>query len=112
MSAYVFVEPRDPLHAEEVLHFYAFALGLARDRHRVMLFLLNDGVLSARRAESAMLVRELVDAGGEVLADEGSLRQRGIEQRRLPPGVHVASVEVVFDELAAGRTILWQRAAA
>ena len=112
MSAYIFVEPRDPLNAEEVLHFYAFALGLARDRHPVMLFLLGDGVLAASRTDSWVLLGELLEAGVEILADRGSLSQRAIEAAALPSGVRLATIEVVFDELAAGRTIIWQRAAA
>ncbi|HYC22113.1 MAG TPA: DsrE family protein [Candidatus Bathyarchaeia archaeon] len=110
MSAYLFVEPRDPLEADEVLHFYALALGLARDRHPVMLFLLNDGVLPASRSQSTVLLRELVEAGVEITADETSLRQRGIATSALAAGVRPATIDVVFALLAAGRTVIWQRA--
>lgn len=43
----------------------------------------------------------LANAGVRVLADEFSLRERGISPRRLADGVAAASLDVVIDGLAA-----------
>ena len=42
-----------------------------------------------------------------VLADEFSLRERGINSDRLAEGVKAAPLDVVVDQLAEGRKALW-----
>jgi hypothetical protein len=43
----------------------------------------------------------------EVLADEFSLRERGIPESRLTPGVRPAPLDVVIDRLADDWKALW-----
>jgi len=43
----------------------------------------------------------------QVLADEFSLRERGITAGRLVEGVKAAPLDVVIDQLAEGRKALW-----
>ena len=43
----------------------------------------------------------------EVLADDFSLRERGIGEGELADGVSRASLEVVVDRLAAGTRTIW-----
>jgi len=42
-----------------------------------------------------------------VLADEFSLRERGIAANRLAGGVSASPLDVVVDQLAEGRKALW-----
>ena len=46
-------------------------------------------------------------AGVEVLADEFSLRERGIPRDGLVPGVKAAPIEAVIDALVEGRKVVW-----
>jgi predicted peroxiredoxin len=47
------------------------------------------------------------EAGVEVLADEFSLRERGIAAGKLAEGVRSAPLSIVIDQLAEGRKALW-----
>jgi intracellular sulfur oxidation DsrE/DsrF family protein len=49
----------------------------------------------------------LARAGVEVLADEFSLRERGIRSDHLATGVKMAPLDVVVDRLEEGRKALW-----
>ena len=53
------------------------------------------------------VVRDFIEAGVEVLADEFSLRECGIPSSRLAAGVKVANLDVAMDQLAEGRKALW-----
>ena len=44
---------------------------------------------------------------GEVLADEFSLRERGIKAGSLIPDVKSAQLDVVLDQMEQGRKVLW-----
>ncbi len=107
MSAYLLIESRDPFEANDVAYFWDLAAGLARDGNAVTLFLVQNGVLPARPSSRSAALAALTKAGVEVLADEFSLRERGIRADRLAAGVKPAPLDVVVDQLAAGRKALW-----
>jgi len=107
MAEYLFIASRDPFESEEVKHFYGLALGLAQESNTVTLFLVQNGVLPARTSSRSKLLTNLVASGVEVLADDFSLRERGIPTARLAEGVKPASLGVVIDQLALGRRALW-----
>ena len=71
------------------------------------LFLVQNGVLPARRSAASGALTQLAKAGIEVLADDFSLRERGIEAVRLAEGVKAAPLDVVADHLAEGRKAIW-----
>ena len=105
---YLLIQSRDPFETNEVRYFYQLAVGLARSRTPVTLFLVQNGVLPPARAGARdSVLAELAAAGVEVLADEFSLRERGITLERLAAGVTAAPLDVVVDQLADGRTALW-----
>lgn len=106
MRDYLLFESRDPFESADVPSHYELAASLARRGARVSLFLVQDGVLPARRG----VRRELADLAGqgvEVLADDFSLRERGIDASALPPGIRVASMDVALERLVEGRNALW-----
>jgi intracellular sulfur oxidation DsrE/DsrF family protein len=106
MNKYLLIESRDPFEARDVLYYYELAAELAAGGE-VTLFLVQNGVLAARRSIESRRLKDLAQAGVQVLADEFSLRERGIHADRLAPGVKPASLDVVIDQLAEGRRALW-----
>jgi intracellular sulfur oxidation DsrE/DsrF family protein len=107
MADYLLFESRDPFDCAEVGSHWALAEGLARDAGRVTLFLVQNGVLTTRPGARARELARLAAAGVEVLADDFSLRERGIPPARLPAGVKAASIDAALDRLAEGRKALW-----
>jgi predicted peroxiredoxin len=101
------IESRDPFDSADTASFAALAADLAKAGHRVTLFLVQNGVLPARRGAKSELLGALVSNGVEVLADEFSLRERGISADRLVDGVKAAPLDLVVDQLADGRKALW-----
>ena len=108
MASYVLIESRDPFESN-VRHFYDLAASLARAENDVTLFLVQDGVLAARSGQRApgVTLADLGRAGVRVLADEFSLRERGIAPARLSEAVKAASVEAIVDRLGTGAHALW-----
>lgn len=107
MSKYLLIESRDPFESQDVGYFYELAVSLARQDNPVTLFLVQNGVLGARAGEHAGFFAELKRAGVEILADDFSLRERGIREGRLAAAVTPAPLDVVIDRLGEGRKTLW-----
>lgn len=107
MGSYLLVESRDPFESADVPYYYDLAADLARAGHAVTLFLVQNGVLPARSGPRSEAVSRLARAGIQVLADEFSLRERGIGTDRLATGVEAAPLERVIDLLGEGRKALW-----
>ncbi len=106
MAKYLLIESRDPFD-HDVSRDYGLAQGLAQEGHTVTLFLVQNGVLPARRSAKSEALTKLARAGVEILADDFSLRERGIGQDRLAEGVKAAPLDVVVDQLAEGRRAIW-----
>jgi hypothetical protein len=107
MSKYLLIESRDLFESQDVRYFYELAASLARQDNQVTLFLVQNGVLGARGGEHASVFAELARAGVQILADDFSLRERGIQSRRLASPVTPAPIDVVIDRLGEGRKTLW-----
>jgi len=107
MDRYLLIESLDPFESNDVARIYELARGLARAGSRVTLFLVQNGVLAARQRPGAAAFAALHDEGVEILADEFSLRERGIPAERVTKGVRPAPLDVVIEQLAEGRKALW-----
>ena len=107
MAKYLLVESRDPFESNDAAQFHDLAAGLAREGNEVTLFLVQNGVLGARRSPRSDALTALAAAGVQILADDFSLRERGIPGARLATGVRSAPLDVVIDQLAEGRKALW-----
>jgi intracellular sulfur oxidation DsrE/DsrF family protein len=107
MDRYLLIESLDPFESNDVEHYQALGASLARAGNQVTLFLVQNGVLAARRGARSGTLSALAEQRVEVLADEFSLRERGIAASRLAPGVAPASLDVVIDRLADGWKTLW-----
>jgi intracellular sulfur oxidation DsrE/DsrF family protein len=107
MDQYLLIASRDPFTARDVDGFYDLAAGLAARGHSVGVFLVQNGVLAARRVAAAEPLTRLARSGVTVLADEFSLRERGIDADRLASGIRPAEIGHVVDALTGGARVLW-----
>jgi hypothetical protein len=107
MAKYLLIESRDPFDSNDVAFSYDLASGLAKAGHEVMLLLVQNAVLPARRGAKAEGLTSAMQAGVRVLADHFALRERGIPHTRLNPGVEPAPLDVVIDHMAEGHKTLW-----
>jgi len=107
MTSYLLIESRDPFDNGVVARQYELAANLAKEGNEVTLFLVQNGVLPARPGDCSSLLTNTARSGVEVLADDFSLRERGIAASRLADGVMAAPLSVVIDYLAAGRKAIW-----
>jgi len=107
MDKYLLIESRDPFDCGAVARQYELAVSLVKEGSRVTLFLVQNGVLPARRGTMSELLTRAAGAGVEVLADDFSLRERGIAPTRLAEGIKPAPLSVVIDQLAEGCKAIW-----
>lgn len=107
MAKYLLIESRDPFECAVVPRQYELAANLVKEGNQVTLFLVQNGVLPARRGTHSDLLSKASKAGVEVLADEFSLRERGIQAEKLAEGVRAAPLDTVVDQLAEGRKAIW-----
>ena len=108
MSQYLLIESRDPYEFQDVGYFFDLAGGLAESGQKVTLFLVQNGVFPARPSAQSERLTRLARGGVEVLADDFSLRERGISAGSLADGVRSAPIDRVVDLLADGSTrALW-----
>jgi sulfur relay (sulfurtransferase) complex TusBCD TusD component (DsrE family) len=105
VSSYLLIESRDPFESNDVPYYYELAKALREAGNEVTLFLVQNGVLAARPSAPAATLSALGQSGVKVLADEFSLRERGIA--RLAEGIAAAAIDVVVDHLEAGSRTLW-----
>jgi intracellular sulfur oxidation DsrE/DsrF family protein len=100
MSSYLLIESRDPFSSPAVAGHVELAAGLRRGGSEVAIYLVQDGVLPCRAGADGDALHEAVAAGVEVLADDWSLRERGIRDADLARGIRPASVGFVIERLA------------
>ena len=107
MSNYLLIESRDPFTSQAVSGHAELAVGLVRTGHAVALYLVQNGVLPCRAGADRDSLHEALAAGVEVLADDFSLRERGIPEHDVARGVKVASIGLVADRLADAWKVLF-----
>ena len=110
MSNYVLIESRDPFEYGDARHLYNLAGDLAGRGNSVTLFLVQNGVLTTRPGVKDNPLDNLSrqSPSVSVLADDFSLRERGISQSTMVSGVSVSSVDNLVDLLAQeGTKVVW-----
>ncbi len=106
MSKYVFIESRDPFESHDTRFVEETAMALKQRGHDVTVFLVQNGVLAARR--KVCRLGSLAEAGVRLLADDLSLRERGIQSAELAPEIQEAKIELLVDALVQDNTkALW-----
>ncbi len=108
MGKYLLVETRDPFDSADTRNSYELAGALADDGSEVTVYLIQNGVLPAREASAASSQVSDLAAKTTLLADDFSLRERGIETSELVDGVTPTDLDTFVDLVAAGdRKVLW-----
>lgn len=107
MGRYLLIESRDPYEFADVGQNLELAADLAKAGHEVGLFLVQNGVLTARHGGRSQVLALVKESGVDIMADSFSLKERGINKRRLVPGVRETALDVVIDRLAEGCKVLW-----
>ena len=106
MTNYVFIESRDPFDSRDTQFVEETAIAVKERGHDVTVFLVQNGVLAAR--ERAGRLGRLAEAGVTLLADDVSLRERGILPEELAPGVRESAIDQLVDAIAREDTkALW-----
>ena len=99
MNRYLLIESRDPFESSDT-HFVAeLASDLQTSGNAVTVFLVQNGVLAARKKARGSSLTQLIEGGVTVLADDFSLRERGIAAGDLTAGVRESSIDTVVEML-------------
>ena len=104
MTNYVFIESRDPFESLDVRFVEETATALRERGHEVTVFLVQNGVLASRQNAHNSYLARLTEAGVTLLADDFSLRERGIGAAELRPGVQPSGIETLVDALVQENT--------
>lgn len=109
MARYLLIESRDSFEFADVGPFLNTARDLVATGNDVTLFLLQNGVLMARSGANSPASSLLAGAANlRVLADSFCLKERGIPEKDLLPGVKVSDIDTLVDLLATdGVKAVW-----
>jgi len=107
MTEYLLIESRDPFESNDLERYCGLAVQLKRAGHDVALFLVQNGVMAVRGGVRTSGLDLALKANVRVLADDFSLRERGIPLASVIAGVSPAPIEVVIERLAAGCKAIW-----
>ena len=105
MPGYLLIESRDPFESKCFSQRCELALALLGQNAVVTVYLVENAVLGARAGAKSRELEKLSKAGVRLLADDFSLRERGI--RELAPNVMSVGVDTLVGELAGGAKALW-----
>jgi sulfur relay (sulfurtransferase) complex TusBCD TusD component (DsrE family) len=104
VSNYVFIESRDPLDSPETIFVTETAVALRKKGHSVTVFLVQNGVLGARKLAGKSQVPAIVESGVTVLADDFSMQERGISIEECSPGLQAGTIDRLIDLLVQDNT--------
>ena len=106
-ATYLVIETRDPCGGGASGRLDPLVEGLAGGATATVV-LAQNGVLGARRGSAAADSLSRLASSARVLADDFSLRERGIRTDELAAGVAVTTMDEVVDLLLAdGCRVLW-----
>jgi hypothetical protein len=105
MRHYLLIKSRDPFESNDVSYYYELAKGLVDAGNDVTLLLVQNAVMAARPSTQSTTLSVLKQGGVKILADDFSLRERGIST--LVDGVVAAPIDIVVDYLEADHKTLW-----
>ncbi len=108
MTKYLFIESRDPFESRDVRFVEETATALKQRGHQVTVFLVQNGVLAARKNGHETYLSRLANAGVILMADEFSLCERGIQTTEVNTGIQQSNIEALVDALVQAETkALW-----
>ena len=104
MISYVFIESRDPFESRDSRFIVDTATALKDNDNEVTVFLVQNGVLAARRNAIPSHLPQLAKAGVTLLADDFSLNERGMASAEINPAVRESNIEALVDILVRENT--------
>jgi sulfur relay (sulfurtransferase) complex TusBCD TusD component (DsrE family) len=104
MTNYLFIETRDPFASRDTEFLEQTASALKQRGHAVTVFLVQNGVLAARKNGRDSYLSRLAAAGVTLLADDFSLCERGIQAPELQPSIQPSGMEALVDALLEENT--------
>ena len=102
MTTYVLIESRDPFESRDTEFVEQTAIALKERGHAVTVFLVQNGVLAARKTTGRL--RRLGEAGVTLLADDFSLHERGIKPDELSPDIEASGIDRLVTAIAQANT--------
>ncbi len=106
MAKYLLVQSRSPFESADAQYIYTLVRELLDCGNEVSLYLVQNGVLSARRGAKDLGLGAVAHAI-TVYADDFSLAERSITWEQMIPSVKVGTADTVIDALAAGDKVIW-----
>jgi sulfur relay (sulfurtransferase) DsrF/TusC family protein len=104
VTNYLFIESRDPFDSRDTRFVEETAVALKKAGHEVTVFLVQNGVLATRSNAQNSYLSCLTRAGVNVLVDDFSLTERGIQSADLLAGIQPAKIESLVDALVQANT--------
>ena len=102
MTRYVFIESRDWFESRDNEFIEQTAIAVKERGHEVTVFLVQNAVLAARNGAGRL--GRLAAAGVTLLADDFSLRERGIRAEELAQSVQESGIDVLVDAIVQTNT--------
>lgn len=107
MKQCLIVETRDPVEHRDAEWTAALASGIAA-RGVPTAILLAENAAAGARAGVAPYLHALLGDGVAISVDRVAMKERGIVEDELVPGLAPADLEMVVDWLEAGATVIWR----
>ena len=105
---FLFIASSDPIGTAHAADASDLALHLAQAGKQVGVFLIQNGVVPARRGARWDGLDTLVRAGVRIQADAFSLRERGVAAEALADGVEASDdLTPILDALGSGARVVW-----
>jgi|TARA_R110000782_G_scaffold123126_6_gene214561 sulfur relay (sulfurtransferase) complex TusBCD TusD component (DsrE family) len=101
------ISSRDPFECRETENLYRLAVNLKNSGHAVTLFLVQNGVIPARKSASNREFAGLIRQGIHIEVDDFSAKERSISESELKKGVNLAPLDNIIDCLAKGTKTMW-----
>ncbi len=105
MKKYFLIESRNPWDSQQVDRNYQIAADLAKAGNEVTLFMVENAVLATRSSAKSNGLTNLKRV--KLLADDFSLKERGIMPSEIFRDVEVASINAVVDAMANRQKMIW-----
>ena len=102
MQRYLLIESRDSFGRERGGFCVELARALVARGDTTTVLLVQNGVLAARKSVRGLA--RLAEAGVTLLADDFSLRERGITTEDLADGVHESGIDALVEAIVREKT--------
>ncbi len=108
MEQYLLIESRDHFESNEVNYFYNLSMDLKKQKNDVKLFFLQNAVFSLRKnIPNSENISNIISLDIPILADEFSLKERGIFQENLRHGIIISTLDIIIEYMLNHVKVIW-----